>query len=428
MGWMLSRFIDDALHDLETANPPLCQTIPLQSSVPGGRAITAIKLSNPEPKDRIPVLFTGGTHGREWAPPDALVGFVQRLVTARANEVDIVYPAFTTGGVTYSDPNYRIPRADVLDIFDRFTVIVLPVVNPDGRDFTLLGSKPLNLPDVVNEVLWRKNRRDVRTDQEQIALPATSVGIDLNRNFPIAWEPSDYYNPQAAKNVNGSTNKGDRNYKGPSQGSEIETQNVMNLVNEYKVRAFVDVHLSGRNIFYPYAIEKNQTTNPVLRFDEAGFNHLPALPTSGRDGMLGDAYGEYVPPDLLNRLIAVANAMSAEILVSAGASPVAQARSRYKVCQTVESSRFDGANPNVTFIGGADDWVFSRQFADGDMPECVSYTLEAGLALGQRNQARDPTDVNPLDEDGEFFPDFDKQRPKVEREIHAALFGLLKAL
>ncbi len=43
----------------------------------------------------VPVLFTGGVHSCEWAPPDALLSFCQRLLTAYTNKSDIVYPLFT---------------------------------------------------------------------------------------------------------------------------------------------------------------------------------------------------------------------------------------------------------------------------------------------------------------------------------------------
>ena len=102
------------------------------------------------------MLFIGGSHAREWAPPDALVSFVGNLLRAKSTGTDIVYPQFESGGVISSAvPNYTIPKAEVHDIFDRFELIVLPLVNSDGRDFSRAGSTD-------REVHWRKNRRDLR--------------------------------------------------------------------------------------------------------------------------------------------------------------------------------------------------------------------------------------------------------------------------
>jgi hypothetical protein len=195
----------------------------------------------------------------------------------------------------------------------------------------------------------------------------------------------------------------------------------MTLAHDNFVQAFVDVHMTGRLITHPWAFERIQVLHPTWRFDDAGFNHLPAIPQSGRDGQLGDSYGEFIPTDLLDRLKTLGAAMAKEILESAGASPVAKLRSTYRTMQTLESVVVAGLDKSTTFTGGADDYVFSLQFTDDTMPECVAFTIEAGLHPGDRQD-------NPLEEDGGFFPDFEKQFPKVEREIHAGLFGLLRAL
>jgi hypothetical protein len=409
MGYMLSTFIEKALRDLEAANPTLCETISLADS-PGGKPITAIALSDPDQAVGIPVLVIGGVHAREWAPPDSLVGFVTRLLTARASGADIVYPAFTTGGITYSDPNYRVAAAEVARIFERFRLIVLPLVNPDGRDVSLLGTSQM----------WRKNRRDVRDPAE--GLPPSCIGVDINRNFPIAWNHLDFYRPDAAKDANLSTNKcAFQRYKGPGAGSETETQNVMTLATNNSLGAFVDVHMSGRTITYPWGIERNQTLTPSQRFDDAGYNHLPAIAASGRDGLRGNSYGEYIPDYLLARLDTVAKAMAKEIEDSAGASPVAQARSKYATMNTTDANVHWGFPKETVWPGGSDDYVLSLQFLDDARPSCLAYTVEAGMHPEGRKD-------NPFDDDGGFFPHFDKQLPKIEREIHAALFGLLKAL
>ncbi|WP_433684665.1 M14 family zinc carboxypeptidase [Nocardia sp. CA-119907] len=401
MGYLKALEVSVALNQLATDFRATCTRIPL-TTTSGGRTVEAVALKNPEPEDRIPVLFVGGVHAREWAPPDALLGFAQRLLTARANASDIVYPEFVSGGISYSSPNYRITAAQIAGFFKKFELIILPLVNPDGRDTSVKAT-------TKTEQGWRKNRRQT-TGQCR--------GVDINRNFPIAWEHTDYYSPAAAMKADISTRPCHPEvYKGPSAGSEIETQNVMNLVTTRKIRAYVDVHMSGRNIQHPWGMERNQTDNPARTFDEAGFNHLPALPNSGRDGLLGDGYSEFINDTLLQRHKAIAEAMRAEIESSAGANPLAIRRSKYRVMQSVDA----GIRQRETFIGCSDDWVFSRQFVDQTMPECVAFTIECGLEAGDNPD-------NPADNDGGFFPNFNTQFPKIEREVHAGLFGLLKAL
>jgi hypothetical protein len=408
---MTSRFINDALFDFAATNPTLCQTIPLQPSS-GGKPITAVRLSDPGAQDRVPVLFIGGSHAREWAPPDALVSFVGRLLTSRSNEVDIVYPKFVSGGVPYSEPNYRIPKAEVLDIFDRFELIVLPSTNPDGRDFSLLGT-------TFDEVHWRKNRRDLQDPGDDDPF---CVGVDINRNFPIAWDHLKYYKPDAADFVGVSTDRCNVNiYKGPAPGSEIETQNVMTLANTHALQAFVDIHMLGRTILYPWALDRNQTLDEDQTFTNPAFDHQVGDPATGRDGLLGEDYGEYLAPELLDRLTELADAMRTEIMASAGDSPVAKLRSRYEPLQTVYAAALAGRDARTTFVGGADDYIFSLQFTDPARPPCVSFTLEVG-------QEQDLDSFNPDDHDGGFTPFFDAHFPKIEREVHAGLFGLLRNL
>lgn len=133
MGYLEALDVSIGLNQLVADFGDTCKRIPL-TTTSGGRTVEAVTLRNPERRDRIPVLFIGGVHAREWAPPDALLGFAQRLLTARANASDIVYPEFVSGGITYSSPNYRITAAQVAGFFEKFDIIILPLVNPDGRD------------------------------------------------------------------------------------------------------------------------------------------------------------------------------------------------------------------------------------------------------------------------------------------------------
>jgi hypothetical protein len=402
----LSAFqVTEALTGFAASFPDHCAMIQLQDTS-DGRAVHALAIHDQDDTERIPVLVIGGVHAREWAPPDALIGFAKRLVESRAANADIVYPAFTTAGVTYSDPNYTIPAAEVADIFDRIELILLPLVNPDGRDFSRTAANS-------TDQKWRKNRRRV----QPLGDPHC-VGVDINRNFPIAWFHRDYYHSAAADLVAVSEKPCDfQIFKGLDQNSEIETQNVVTLALERKVQAFVDVHMTGRTIQHPWGMDRNQSLDEDQAFHNVDRNHLPGVPLSGRDGLLGNGYGEFLPEDLLTRLKAIAGAMSAEIVLSAGSSPVAQLRSNYQVLQSVEA----GVLANETFVGCSDDFVFSRQFVDDTMPECVAFTIEAGLDVGQRADC-------PLETENGFFPHFTKQFPKIEREIHAALFALLRAL
>jgi Zinc carboxypeptidase. len=366
-----------------------------------GRSVTGVKLANASGSGRIPILFTGGVHSNEWAPPDALLSFVDKLARAAVAGTGLTYPMFTdVNGITYGGPG--IAASTVQMIFDRFDLYVVPIVNPDGRDFTLSGA-------MSSQMAWRKNRRP--------NIPCD--GVDINRNFPITWDPDTYYSVAATTNVNVSSNPCSNVYRGLVPASEPEVQNLVAFVATQGIEYLVDIHMSGRTILYPWGMETNQSTDSTKNFLNLGWDRNVVNPMGGRDGTLGTAYEEFIPnggPDprgyLLDRLVMLADGMATEVLRSAGSSPQALARSAYFPQQSV------GLYPTT---GAFDDYTFSQQFMNPALPNIHTFTLECGLEKGDNP-------LDPADDDGGFWPDFALQFPKVEREVHAALLGLLMTI
>jgi hypothetical protein len=193
---------------------------------------------------------------------------------------------------------------------------------------------------------------------------------------------------------------------------EPETQNLVELIAQIRFTYVVDVHMYGRQILFPWGIEQNQSNDTTQSFGNPLWNFQ-------RDGNLGTAYAEFIPNNfvtprgpLLDRLLDLARQMAAAIRASAGGDSVAIRRSKY---QPQQSSVPDPVT------GTLKDFAFSLQFLDPTLPNVHAFTLEAGRQGGDN-----PAD--PADDDGAFWPDSANQYPKVEREIHAALFALLSAI
>ncbi|SBS79213.1 Peptidase M14, carboxypeptidase A [uncultured Mycobacterium sp.] len=402
MGYKKSAAITNAIIALESAFSFNCTRFTLNHlTAQDNQPVPFVKI-NTGVADAIPVLFTGGVHARELAPPDALLSFCRQLLSAFTNGTDITYPAFTdSSGVVYDE--YAVPLSTVNDIFSRIDLYVVPCVNPDGRDFALSGSTSV-------ERMWRKNRRPGSPCQ----------GADINRNFPIAWDQDVYYSAAAATTVHTSKDPCSEVFRGytlapPPNGPAIEpeTMNLMELVAQTGITHLVDVHMFGRTILYPWGIEQNQSFDQTQSFLNPLFNFQ-------RDGVVsGTTYAEYIPDNLvdargplLSRHQSLAASMAAAIVASAGSGATAIQRSTY----TPQPSCM--LYPTT---GAFDDFTFSRQFADPLLLNVHTFTLEAGQELGGN-----PSD--PEDDDGGFWPDSANQYPKVEREIHAALFGLLSAI
>jgi len=72
--------------------------------------------------------------------------------------------------------------------------------------------------------------------------------VDLNRNYPFLWNSA----------CSGSTSTGSGNYKGPSPGSEPETQTMMAFSEDQRFTKVLDFHSSGRLVVFGYRCSPHQ--------------------------------------------------------------------------------------------------------------------------------------------------------------------------
>jgi carboxypeptidase A2 len=142
-----------------------------------------------------------GIHAREWVSPSTCIFMIDAFVREHKNN-----------------------DAQVVDIFSKYCINILPLVNPDGYEFTHTSTR-----------LWRKNRR--------VNSGSTCLGVDLNRNFPEQWMTGGS-SPLACSDT----------YAGPSAGSEPETKAVMNAINRYPGQwaAVLTIHSYGKWWFTTY--------------------------------------------------------------------------------------------------------------------------------------------------------------------------------
>lgn len=158
-----------------------------------GRAILALRLGKPwpgpGPDPRKVVYFHALIHAREPEGMQALFYFVDDLL-----------------GKYGTDPV-------ATHLLDHRRIVFCPIVNPDGyeRNWNTYQSS-----GGTTFGYWRKNLRDNNNN----ATVDTQDGVDLNRNFPYQWG--------LASGSSGTIS--DETYRGPSAGSEIETQIQMNQV------------------------------------------------------------------------------------------------------------------------------------------------------------------------------------------------------
>nr|ABO21077.1 carboxypeptidase B [Aedes aegypti] len=168
------------------------------------RSIKVITIStNGEVNGSRPVvLLDGGVHAREWASHMAVVYLIYQLVERSAENMDLL---------------------------NNTDWVIMPVVNPDGYEYT------------QKDRLWRKNRSPNNN--------TVCFGTDLNRNFPIGWG-----------NFGSECSVG---YAGASPASEHETQALIRLMEKYSnaTKVYLTVHSCGDFILYPFGYKYESAPN-----------------------------------------------------------------------------------------------------------------------------------------------------------------------
>jgi murein tripeptide amidase MpaA len=416
IGYMTSAVAGTHLDKLASTYPTLCTRSTAADWGPsqGGGNCGYVKIAAAvpgSPAQRSQVLILGGVHAHELAPPDALISFLEKLLPAYVAKKDLVYPAWTdpVSGIPYG--KFIIPWTWIQPIVERLDLYVAPMVNPEGRDFVVKNLKtlPPNATLAMADVYarWRKNRRPAAGGGTGPTDP--SIGVDVNRNFDIAWDFTTLYDVAVA-DVHTSTNPVNELYAGPAKESEPETRNVANLMRSKQIEFFMDVHAFSRDILYSWGIEANQNTDGTQNFANPAWN-------GKRDGVTHNAYGEFIPIDVETALAHLTKFMSDQIRAMAGGPDLrAQARSIY-------TAKPSAAGLYVT-TGASDDYCFSRWFtsaaAGTPTSPVVALTMEAGA---------DSTQGLGADyDDGGWLPDHVKQYPKIEREIHVAVWSFLTRL
>jgi carboxypeptidase T len=395
LGYLDSGALSARLRQLASDHPDVCSTEVLPHRTHEGRDVTMLRLGT---GSTATVVVLGGVHAREWAPPDALLSLAEGLLRAYARSGSLDYPEWmdATARPPIAYGAWSVPAADVKRIVEGVTLVLVPLVNPDGRDFTFAGTDELHY-------MWRKNRRPPTAGHTG----PWCAGVDLNRNFDVAWDFERYYNAAAAAEVQSSKDACDRQiYIGPAAASEPETRNVQDVVTQWRPTHFIDVHSYARDILFPWGMDDDQGREPTQNFHNPDWDRTG--PHRGRDGV-GGTYGEYLPSELAAGHTAIARRMRDAIRDQAGAEPTARRRSIYTVKQAL------GLYPTT---GTSDDYCAATTMLDGSRPAIYAFCLECGI-----DQAPD----DPTDNEGGFHPDYRTKFPKIEREVHAAVLALMRA-
>jgi hypothetical protein len=206
------RAITERIHELAELAPDRAAVQPIGSSL-DGRTIWALRIGHGGTK----MLVNGTQHAREWIAAMTATCVADRLV----RDYD-------------RDPQIRA-------FVDSTELWVVPVVNPDGYQYSWSSDR-----------YWRKNRR-------------AGHGVDLNRNFGIAWGGS-----------GSSSSKRSEIYRGEYAFSEPETAALRDLAKREQVALHVDFHAYGQLVLFPWGYTATRSPDHA-RFAALGDKLASAL-------------------------------------------------------------------------------------------------------------------------------------------------------
>lgn len=397
-----------------------------------GRVVSCLQLGTGTGEGRPRILIVGGVHAREWVPPDAIVTFVEKLLEAYRTSTPVVYARFVDKRKSPSIPyaEIRIPYADVKRMIERTELYVLPLANPDGRAYSMSGPGRNG---------WRKNRRPAPSgvtcpplSKPNVWASNIPIGVDLNRNFEIAWDFRKYFGATAAAAMDAHGELGisdspcapGQNYHGPAPTSgtrepEPEVRNIEGLLKSKNINFFMDVHSAAGKILFPWGLEQNQETDPEQTFLNPAWDNGHA--GHERDGP-GLAYKEWLPPGSEHSHRVLGEHMATQIADSTGftanqalADPIAKQAREESNYDTVPATDLFGSSLEFT-TGASEEFAFSLQIAAQPgtpvrakaLDPIFAYTFECGRIT-----------------DEGFQPNAKTVYPKVEREVAMGLAAFI---
>lgn len=218
------RRLPDYLREMEEIakkNPKIVKRFKLKRPSLEGRDIFGLEIAaNVKRKDGRPTFYMDGLHhAREWPSSEFTVMFAHYLTERFGKD------------------------KKVTSLMKRGRVILVPIVNPDGFNYSRESVTSIAQParDATFglgyaglEGYWRKNRRSLTG----VTVPGAQVnpeahGVDPNRNYGYMW---------GDQQGGSSSNPADQTYRGEAPFSEPEAANVRDIIMSHPVTGIITNH------------------------------------------------------------------------------------------------------------------------------------------------------------------------------------------
>jgi hypothetical protein len=202
--------MEDALK-LSNIYPDLIRISSIGKSVEG-RDILFISLGKGAEK----ILLNGSHHAREYITTTFLMKMIEDYAYSYRN-------------------NLKPGGYDVKSILKEVTILVIPMVNPDGVNLVQKGLNFVKRPDMIKKMNLLNTRYGYKSWKTNIN------GVDLNRNYPTGWE-------ERKTTVKSPSSE---QYKGKSAASEPEVKAMIAFVEENKdISIYASYHTQGEVIYW----------------------------------------------------------------------------------------------------------------------------------------------------------------------------------
>lgn len=172
------------------------------------------------------IICCAGVHARENLNPIVIMRIIeyyaQLYVNYNDNKESLKKQLGNQTQYLGAEYEYMLYGACINELLHTFTILFVPLLNPDGYMISLEG-----FPAIRNEKLRQKC---INSQISSMEWKFNARGIDINRNFPSRlWRP-----------------KNEEDYA----ASENETKALIYLFQEYKSNGFLDFHSRGNMIYY----------------------------------------------------------------------------------------------------------------------------------------------------------------------------------
>ncbi len=181
-----------------------------------GRPILAVRIGV---RDNC-VLYAGGFHGSERLTTLTNLLFIEDFCKSLRDNT-----------------NFSISSARNA-IYNK-SVIVIPVVNPDGYEISLNG--PATAGDKAAQITQINGNNDIKFWN------ANANGVDINHNFDAGFDKI-----KEIERNDGITGPSPRRYGGTSPNSEPETEALVKFVENNNIVQVIAWHSQGEEIYWQY--------------------------------------------------------------------------------------------------------------------------------------------------------------------------------